>query len=932
MLKVVEKQSLGELVTSILPKDVIRPSMNAFPALSETETLSLLKDIGGRNKVMKSMIGQGYYECIVPPAILRNVLENPMWYTPYTPYQAEISQGRLESLLNFQTVICDLTKMDISNSSLLDEATACAECLVLSVNHHRRQRCTFAVSKDAFKASIEMIRTRAAPLGINVVVGDINTIDLGDPQLAGVYVQSPDAQGEIHDFSKLFQDAKKNNVICCCGSDLLSCCLVKAPGEMGADVVVGTAQRFGTPPGYGGPHAAFMALRDELKRLCPGRIVGVSRDVAGDPAIRMALQTREQHIKRERATSNICTAQALLANVNAFFAVYHGPDGLQQIAQQVHQKAKILAVGLESLGLSVQNRTYFDTLTVELKGKLSPQQYARACREKGINIFSEPNSQTVSIAIDEATTDDHIRDLLEAAGLSSLDVSALQTVADSITVIPQNYQRTSPYLQGTVFANHKSESELMRYIQRLQRRDYGLTHGMIPLGSCTMKLNSAASMRALSWPEFNSLHPYAPDDQARGYAELIVDLEQKLCDITGMAACSLQPNSGANGEYCGLRVINAYHESRGDAQRKVCLIPASAHGTNAASAVLTGLRVVTVKCLPDGRVDLADLTEKCNTYSQTLSCLMITYPSTYGLYDQDITTITGMIHNHGGQCYIDGANLNALVGYSGPGFIGGDVCHVNMHKTFGIPHGGGGPGVGPITVRQHLAPFLPNSLLGPVVGGATPFGQVSQSAYGSASILTISYSLIRMLGSRGLKMCTEYAVLNANYLKKLLEQHYEICFLGKSDYCAHEFILDLRCFKKTANIEAEDVAKRLMDYGFHAPTLAFPVAGTLMIEPTESEGKRELDRFASALIHIRGEIAAIERRDQPRDNNVLKNAPHTAKAVMTDEWTKPYTRMQAAYPTRHQQVEKFWPSVGRIDNTYGDRNLMCTCIPLEFYS
>lgn len=932
MLKIVGKESLGDLVTSILPKDVIRPPLSNFQSLSETEALSALKSIGSRNKLLKSMIGQGYYDCIVPPAILRNVLENPMWYTPYTPYQAEISQGRLEALLNFQTMIMDLTKMDMSNCSLLDQATACGESMYLAYHHHRQKRRKFFVSQDVFQSCVEMVRTRAAAIGVTVEVGDVNKLNLADPDLAGVLVQTPNSTGELHDYTAFFESAKKNGVVCVCGTDLMASCIIKPPGEMGADVVVGTAQRFGTPMGYGGPHAGFMAFRDDFKRLTPGRIVGVSKDSAGDAAIRMALQTREQHIKREKATSNICTAQALLANMNGFYAVYHGPEGLKQLSTSIHNKTKVFTVGMESLGFEPVNTTFFDTVTFKLNDKLSPEKYVQQCMEKGINVFLAKDKQTVSVSVDEATTDEHVTTLLEAAGMSAPNITALQRVADAMTVIPAPLRRTSSFLQESVFNSYKSESELMRYVQRLQRKDYGLAHGMIPLGSCTMKLNSAASMRALSWPEFNGLHPYAPDDQARGYQAMIVDFKQKLCDITGMAACSIQPNSGAQGEYCGLRVIMAYHQSRGEGHRNVCLIPASAHGTNPASAVIAGLKVVVVKCLDDGRVDLKDMEAKCKQYEKDLAALMITYPSTYGLYDQDITTITGMVHQHGGQCYIDGANLNALVGYSGPGFIGGDVCHMNLHKTFGIPHGGGGPGVGPITVRQHLAPFLPNSVYGPVVGGSHPFGQVSQAGYGSASIITISYALILMLGSRGLKTCTEYAVLNANYLKKRLEEHYTICFLNKNQFCAHEFILDLRPFKKSAHIEAEDVAKRLMDYGFHAPTLAFPVAGTLMIEPTESESKRELDRLADALISIRGEIAAVERGDQPRDNNVLKNAPHTAKAVTADVWDRPYSRTLAAFPSRYQAIEKFWPSVGRIDNTYGDRNLMCSCAPLEFYT
>ncbi|CAJ1026810.1 Glycine cleavage system P-protein, putative [Leishmania lindenbergi] len=933
MLRTIAKESLTELMTTILPSDILRPPLMEFKSLSETEMLSYLKSLGAQNKVLKSMIGQGYYECIVPAVIVRNVLENPMWYTPYTPYQSEISQGRLEALLNFQTMVTDLTKMAISNASLLDQATAAGECMYLALNYHRQKRRKFFVSQDVFLSSLEMIRTRAHPLGVEVVVGDVQALNLADAELSGIFVQSPDARGALHDFTAVFASAKANNVLCCASVDVMASCLIMPAGEMGADVVVGSAQRFGTPLGYGGPHAAFMAIRDDLKRVCPGHIMGISKDNAGDPAIRMALQTREQHIKRERATSNICTAQALLANMNAFYAIYHGPEGLKQLAKEIHQKTKLFAVGMESLGFAPMNDTYFDTLTFSMEGShMTAGDYVQRCAEKGINIFVEQSEKYVSISLDEATTEDHIIALLQAAGMSAPNMEALLRVAETISVIPESLQRRSKFMQGAVFNSYKSETELMRYIQHLQRKDYGLAHGMIPLGSCTMKLNSAAAMRGLSWPEYNALHPYAPECQVRGYHALLMDLKQRLCDITGMEACSLQPNSGAQGEYAGLRIIRAYHESRGEGHRDVCFIPVSAHGTNPASAVLSGLKVVTVKCLDDGRVDIVDLEAKCKKHAKHLACLMITYPSTYGLYDKDIRKITFMVHEHGGQCYIDGANLNALVGYSGPGFIGGDVCHINMHKTFSIPHGGGGPGLGPITVRQHLAPFLPNSTYGPSVGGSRPFGQVSQASYGSASIATISYAFITMLGSHGLKTCTEYAVLNANYLKKQLEKHYTICFLGPDDFCAHEFILDLRPFKKSAHIDAEDVAKRLMDYGFHAPTLAFPIAGTLMIEPTESESKQELDRLADALISIRHEIAAVECGDQPMDNNILTNAPHTAKCVTADEWNRPYSRQLAAYPTRHQHREKFWPSVGRIDNAYGDLNLMCSCVPLEFYN
>ncbi|RNF19764.1 putative glycine dehydrogenase [Trypanosoma conorhini] len=928
MLRVVGKESLSELMAAAIPESILRDPLREFPAMSEEDALSLVRSLGSRNKVLKSMIGQGYYEAITPPVILRNVIENPAWYTPYTPYQAEISQGRLESLLNFQSVITDLTKMDVANASLLDQATASAEAMHLAYQYGRKKRTNFFVSKDVFPSCIEMVKTRAEPLNISVVIGDPNLIDWGDASLCGILVQTPDASGMLHEFTSLFEKAKQHSVIACCGTDLMASVLVKPPGEMGADVVVGSAQRFGVPLGFGGPHAAFFAVREELKRLIPGRIIGVSKDSAGDPSVRMALQTREQHIKHERATSNICTAQALLANVAAFYAIYHGAEGLREIARQMHKKAKILSVGLESVGHAVVTSAFFDTLTVNLKG-ITPEDYVTRCVEKGINIFVNYSQGTVSISVDEATTEGHVVSLLEAAGLKLPVIDALSKLAEKKSALPLPMLRTSTFLGQGTFQRYKSESELMRYIHRLGRKDYGLTHGCVPLGSCTMKLNPAAAMLPLSWSEFTNLHPLAPTEQTRGYSTLCLDMEQKIRDITGLDAVSLQPNSGAQGEYAGLRVIRAYHLSKKEGHRNICLIAESAHGTNFASALLAGMTIVKVKCLANGSIDMSDLENSCKKHKRNLSCIMVTYPSTYGLFDRDILDITSMVHYHGGQCYIDGANMNAMVGYTAPGYIGGDVCHINLHKTFCIPHGGGGPGMGPIAVRQHLAPFLPDSVFIQNVGGSQPFGQVSQAAYGSASLLTVSYMAMMMLGSRGLKKCTEYAILNANYLKKRLEGHYPILFLGATELCAHEFIIDLRPFKKTAMIEAEDVAKRLMDYGLHAPTLAFPVAGTLMVEPTESESKREMDRLADALISIRGEIAAIERGEQSITNNVLKNAPHTAKCVTSDDWGRPYTRKTAAFPSSYSYTEKFWPAVGRIDGTYGDRNLMCTCVSLD---
>eukprot|EP00331_Platyophrya_macrostoma_P010091 CAMPEP_0176428176 /NCGR_PEP_ID=MMETSP0127-20121128/13004_1 /TAXON_ID=938130 /ORGANISM="Platyophrya macrostoma, Strain WH" /LENGTH=972 /DNA_ID=CAMNT_0017809829 /DNA_START=69 /DNA_END=2987 /DNA_ORIENTATION=- len=930
MLQVLGVSTVDDLTTKIVPQNIVRPPMKPFAALSEKDSLAHLRTLMGKNKTMKSLIGHGYYEPILPPVIQRNVLENPNWYTPYTPYQAEISQGRLESLLNYQTMITEITKMDISNASLLDQATAASEAMYLAFQAHKHKRNKFFVSDKCFPSVIAMVQTRAAPLGVDVVVGDVYAADLTDPKLCGVMVQTPDVTGAIHDFTDLFSKAKQSGVISAVGGDLLAMCITKPVGEMGADVAFGSAQRFGIPLGYGGPHAAFFAVRDEHKRIMPGRLIGVSKDASGQIAIRMALQTREQHIKRDKATSNICTAQALLANMSAFYGVYHGQEGLKEIATAVNQKAKTLAFGLESCGHRILNTSFFDTISVQPAG-MSVQDFQSRCQSKGVNVFADPLSHSVSIAVDEATSESHLTSVLEAAGLQQPVLKNLQGLAEGRVAIPVECQRVSAFMQQSVFKNYRSEHELMRYIQRLARKDYGLTHGAIPLGSCTMKLNPAATMLPLSWPEVNGIHPLVPEDQSRGYSAMCLDLEQKLKEVTGFAAVSLQPNSGAQGEYAGLRVINAYHSSKGDGHRRVCLIPQSAHGTNPASAVLAGMTVVVVKCLADGRIDLVDLEANCKKYAKELSAVMVTYPSTYGLFDTEIAKITEMIHSFGGQVYIDGANFNAMVGLTGPGFFGGDVCHINLHKTFGIPHGGGGPGMGPIAVREHLAPFLPNSSIGPKVGGSQSFGQVSQAPYGSASILTISYMLMLMLGSQGLTKASQYAILNANYLKRRLEEHYPVLYKSAAGYVAHEFIIDLRGFKKTANIEAEDVAKRLMDYGFHAPTLAFPVPGTLMIEPTESESKYELDRLADALISIRKEIAQIENGEQPKDNNVLKNSPHTARVVTETNWTRPYSRQAAAYPSAHTFIEKYWPTVSRIDGVYGDRNLMCSCAGLDSY-
>ena len=928
MLQTLGHSNIEEMMQAILPPGIARPTpMKDVPAMSETQALKNLSNIMGKNKILKSMIGHGYYEAITPPVILRNVLENPNWYTPYTPYQAEISQGRIESLLNYQTVITDMVKMDVSNASLLDQATAAGEAMYLAYQTHKHKKHTFFVDKGCFPSVIEMVRTRAYPIGVKVVVGSVSDLNLADPDLCGLMVQTPDATGALHDYTELFAKARATGVVTSCNADLLACAIIKPAGDMGADCVVGSAQRFGIPLGYGGPHAAFFAVRDEHKRVMPGRLIGVSKDRYGKVALRMALQTREQHIKREKATSNICTAQALLANMSAMYAVYHGPQGIKEIAEEIHGKAKVLATGLAASKNAIVNQTFFDTITFRPEGGAT--EYANRCVEKGINVFVDEAANTVSVSIDEATTEAHIVALLEAAGVQRPNYSELAKIGKD--AIPEGIRRTSTYLTQRVFNELHSEHEMMRYIHRLARKDYGLTHGSIPLGSCTMKLNPAASMLPLSWPSVGNMHPMVPANQARGYEAMCLELTEKLKDITGFAAVSLQPNSGANGEYAGLRAIRAYHESRGDHHRNICLIPQSAHGTNPASAVLGGMDIVIVACRKDGAIDLVDLEAKIKKHEKNLSCIMVTYPSTYGLYDKDIKELCSMVHAAGGQVYIDGANLNAHVGYTGPAFVGGDVCHMNMHKTFSIPHGGGGPGMGPIAVAEHLAPFLPNSVFGAKVGGSKSFGQVSQASYGSASILTISYMLMCMLGSDGLKACTANAVLNANYLKKRLENDYIILYKDEKGYCGHEFIIDLRPFKKSAGLEAEDIAKRLMDYGFHAPTLAFPVPGTLMIEPTESESKKELDRLADALISIRKEIRDIEEGKQPIGNNVVSNSPHTVDIVTAETWSMPYSREQAAFPTEHTKADKFWPTVSRIDGAFGDRNLICSCGGIEDY-
>ena len=929
MLGVVKAATLDQLIDEIVPPSIRLDAPVALPpAQSEHEYLRALRRLAAGNQVRTSLIGLGYYDTITPPVILRNVFENPGWYTPYTPYQAEIAQGRLESLLNFQTMVRDLTAMDVANASLLDEATAAAEAMTLLHRVQPRRaaaRNTFLVASSTWPQTRAVLRSRAEPLGLEVREVDADGV-VFDDGVFGLLLQYPDEVGGVRDLSGLIARAHEAGVLVAVATDLLALTLLVPPGEMGADVVVGNSQRFGVPLGYGGPHAAFFATREAFVRQVPGRVIGVSVDAAGHTAYRMALQTREQHIRREKATSNICTAQALLANIAAMYAVYHGPDGLRAIAARVHALAAAVAAALAAMGFDQRNEALFDTLQVATGGRADAVM--AAARAEGLNLRRLDDDRVV-VAFDETVS----------AGIAAQVVGAFASVAgvppapleeQAAPAYPQALARTSRYLTHPVFNTHHSETEMMRYIRGLERRDIGLGESMIPLGSCTMKLNAAAEMLPVSWPEFAQLHPYAPADQARGYAQLFAELEQALCAITGFAAVSLQPNSGAQGELAGLLVIRAWHQSRGEARRTTVLIPSSAHGTNPASAVMAGMRVVVVATDARGYVDVEDLRAKAAAHREDLAGLMVTYPSTHGVYEETIREICAIVHEHGGQVYMDGANMNAQVGLTSPASIGADVCHLNLHKTFAIPHGGGGPGMGPIGVASHLAPFLPGHPLA-AVGGDTPIAAVAAAPWGSASILVISYGYIRMLGASGLTQATRIAMLNANYIKSRLEPHYDVLYTNERGRVAHEMIFDLREFK-AAGVDEIDVAKRLMDYGFHAPTVSFPVPGTLMIEPTESEPRAELDRFCEAMIAIRGEIAdVVSGKADPKDN-VLKNAPHTAAAVTDDEWAHPYSRRQAAFPLPWVRAGKLWPAVGRIDNPYGDRNLFCVCPPVEEYS
>ncbi|WP_234736125.1 aminomethyl-transferring glycine dehydrogenase [Tellurirhabdus bombi] len=928
MLRALGVSSLDELIDQTVPEAIrLEKSLDLPTAKSEAQFLADFKSLAQKNKIFKSYIGLGYYDTITPNVILRNILENPAWYTAYTPYQAEIAQGRLEALLNYQTVVMDLTGMEIANASLLDEATAAAEAMTMLHSLRpasKKAAHTFFVSEQCYPQTIDVIKTRATPLGIEVRVGNHQELNVTDGALFGLFLQYPASNGEVFDYTDLIAAAHEHDLNVAVAADLLALTLLTSPGEMGADVVVGSAQRFGVPMGFGGPHAAYFATKEAFKRQVPGRIIGVSVDAQGQPALRMALQTREQHIRREKATSNICTAQVLLAVMASSYAVYHGPKNLRAIAERVHGLAKLFATVLRWNGYEIVTENYFDTVTVRVDDVESLRKSARTA---GINLRYYADDETVSVAFDEAKSYEDVVELLDIFGVRT----NLDAAEESLEITwPERLVRQSTYLTHPVFNTHHTEHEMLRYLRSLEEKDLSLVHSMIPLGSCTMKLNATAEMIPVTWPEFGKLHPFAPKDQTLGYQDLIQDLSQWLCEITGFAAMSLQPNSGAQGEYAGLMVIRAYHENRGNGHRNVSLIPSSAHGTNPASAVLAGMKVVIVKCDERGNIDVEDLRNKATQYSQDLSCLMVTYPSTHGVFEESIKEICTIIHENGGQVYMDGANMNAQVGLTSPASIGADVCHLNLHKTFCIPHGGGGPGMGPIGVAEHLVPFLPGHAV-VRIGSAQAIHAVSAAPYGSASILTISYAYIAMMGGEGLTNATKYAILNANYIKSRLEGHYPILYTGLNGRCAHEMIVDCRPFK-AAGIEVEDIAKRLMDYGFHAPTMSFPVPGTMMIEPTESESKAELDRLCDALISIRAEIRELEEGQADKANNVLKNAPHTAAVVLTDNWNRPYGREKAAFPLPYVKARKFWPSVSRVDNAYGDRNLICACIPVEEYA
>jgi len=936
MLKAVGAASLDELMERTVPPDIrMQHNLNLPPALSEFEYLQHIKDVSLKNKIFKNYIGQGYYDTRTPSVILRNVFENPGWYTQYTPYQAEISQGRLESLLNFQTVVSDLTGLPLANASLLDEATAAAEAMYMFFNTvnkdiHHAGRLKFFVDEEVFPQTKDVVLTRARPFGIEVVVGDYKTASI-DETYFGALVQYPNNKGSVEDYRQFINTVHSAGALAAMATDLLALTLLTPPGELGADVAFGSAQRFGVPLGYGGPHAAFLSAKDDFKRSIPGRIIGVSVDAQGNSALRMALQTREQHIKREKATSNICTAQALLANMAAMYAVYHGPDGLKNIAKRVSLLTQTLAASLQERGFEVVSESFFDTIVVRVD---NIGVYKEKAEGQRLN-FRYFDEQHIGISLDETTVPADLFDIINSF-VNDVDPVAYELKhEDSLQNIPTALTRTSTYLTHPVFNTHHSETQMMRYIRLLENKDFSLMQGMIPLGSCTMKLNAASEMMPLSWTHWSKMHPFAPVNQVGGYTQIVKELSQYLCAITAFDACSLQPNSGAQGEYAGLLTIKAFHEANGDENRNVMLIPISAHGTNPASAVMAGMKVVVIKARENGYIDVADLKEKATQHAANLAGIMITYPSTYGVYEETVKEITEIVHGFGGQVYMDGANMNAQVGLTAPGLIGADVCHLNLHKTFAIPHGGGGPGMGPICVKEHLAKHLPGHVVlkneGEESSNEQGSNAVSAAPYGSASILLISYAYIRMLGVNGVRKATEYAILNANYMLSRLKGQYDILYTNEHGACAHEFIVDLRPFKKF-EIEAEDVAKRLIDYGFHAPTMSFPVPGTIMIEPTESEDKAEMDRFCDAMLSIRREIALIEEKKMNAKDNPLKNAPHTQFQVCSDDWKKPYSREMAAFPLDYVKRNKFWPAVARVNNTQGDRNLICVCPPTEEYA
>ncbi|MDB4322313.1 aminomethyl-transferring glycine dehydrogenase [bacterium] len=921
MLSVLGCANLQELTAQVVPEVIaMTEDLAIVDGCTEAQALAELREIAGHNKVFKSFIGQGYYGTITPNVIQRNILENPAWYTAYTPYQPEISQGRLEALINFQTMISDLTGMEMSNSSMLDEGTAAAEAMALCQRMSKSKSSRFFVDSDCLPQTIEVIKTRAEPMGIEVEVADPAGFE---GEAFGILLQYPGASGEVRDYRDIIGKVQAQKGLAVMAADILSLVLLESPGSLGADVAIGTTQRFGVPLGFGGPHAGYMATREAYKRNLPGRLVGLSQDANGNPAYRLALQTREQHIRREKATSNICTAQVLLAVIAGMYAVYHGPEGLQRIAQRVHLLTSVLAEGLRLNGMVPTNKHWFDTLTLHTGSRTDAIIKAAAEREMNLR---QIDAEHIGLSIDETTGTEDIIALWEILlGKNSLNLDEL--AAEVAAALPDDLIRTDGFLTHPTFNSFHSETEMLRYLRKLADKDIALDRAMIPLGSCTMKLNATAEMLPITWPEFSNMHPFAPHDQTGGYRAMIDELESMLCAATGYDAMSLQPNAGSQGEYAGLLAIRGYHESRGDTHRTVCLIPSSAHGTNPASAQMCGMQVVVTKCDDQGNVDIEDLKEKAATHSENLAAIMVTYPSTHGVFEEGIKEICQIVHDHGGQVYIDGANLNAMVGVCQPGKFGGDVSHLNLHKTFCIPHGGGGPGVGPIGVGKHLEPFLPKE----VEGGDRRGAQVSAAPFGSASILPITWMYIRMMGRAGLKQATEVAILNANYMANRLQDHYQVLYTGANGRVAHECILDVRPIKDDVGISVDDIAKRLIDYGFHAPTMSFPVSGTLMIEPTESESKAELDRFCDAMIAIKQEVNQVANGEFQLDDNPLVSAPHTAAVVTGDEWTRAYTRSQAAYPLDSLRDNKYWPPVGRLDNVFGDRNLVCSCPPMSVY-